>query len=279
MIDRALARCWILAAVAYGGTAIGQDASAQETQPSREGENAEEPAVCLRFEGLLPGCVDPGLAGTFRVDFALYRSPQGGRAIWNENLEVRVEHGRMNVELGKRNRISLALHEETFKFLGASVNGASEVYPRFAVVNVVFVSAEEAVLAAQGHMDAAGDARAEPARSYARPEVSVSHSIEAPSSWRAALLRARVASADLPDYEDWYAALAAADSAAALERAGHYEWVLPWVYDPASHGRYQAYFRGRFQGCDYMDLSPNNLYGYRLAFPRKGGAPERDSSR
>ena len=47
--------------------------------------------------------------------------------------------------------------------------------------------------------------------------------------------------------------------------AGHYEWVLPWVYDTASHGLYNRYFRGRFQGCDYMDLSPENEYPYRVA--------------
>ena len=258
MIGSALVLGSILASVAI------------QSGASAAAPGAEEPAVLLRFEGLLPGCVDPELAGTFRVDFALYRSPQGGEAIWSESLDVRVERGRMDVELGRRNRIPLALHEETFKFLGASVNGAREVYPRFAVVNVVFVSPDEAILAARDR-DSAGGSSQGAGPGYARPRTDVSTSSEAPSTWREALLHARAAGAELPDYEDWYASLAAADSASALARAGHYEWVMPWVYDPASHGRYQAYFRGRFQGCDYMDLSPGNRYAYRLSFPRKEG--------
>ena len=56
----------------------------------------------------------------------------------------------------------------------------------------------------------------------------------------------------------------------------------PWVYDSARHGRTNRYFRGRFEGCDDMDLSPEKSYVYRHALPLakpKGEAPTRDSKK
>ena len=81
----------------------------------------------------------------------------------------------------------------------------------------------------------------------------------------------RRAGGDLPDYEAWYAALEAAPLSQLAERTGHYEWVLPWAYDTASHGRFNRYFRGRYAGCDYMDLSPTKRYHYRVARPPPDG--------
>jgi hypothetical protein len=229
--------------------------------PAKLVEPADEPAVGLRFEGWLPGTRDPTLAGTFKVAFAIYRSPQGGAAIWTESRSVVVERGRMDLVLGTEAPIPMDVHEATFKFLGASVDGAPEVYPRFAIVNVVYLS-PEAVARVVGD---GGKAAATRAPSAARKVVALE--AQPSATWREALAKARAAGGDLPEYDEWYAALPTLPRDALLARSGRYEWVRPWVYDTASHGSLNDLFRGRFQGCDYMDLSPGNGYAWRLATP------------
>jgi hypothetical protein len=240
--------------------------AAQDTRPP-SGETADEPRVGIRFEGFLPGTHDVDLQGEFEVEFRIYLSPQGGDAVWSESQRVRVARGRMDVALGTVNPIPFSIHEATFKFLGASVGGAREVYPRFTVVNTVFASPEESLRTVAG--SAAEKRGSAPAQrdAYAGSGAVVAAATEAPCTWKEALIAARARGGDLPDYRDWYAELARCSKEQALERSGHYEWVLPWVYDTASHGEYNRLFRGRFQGCDYMDLSPGNRYSYRIALP------------
>ena len=231
----------------------------------------KEPRVGVRFEGFLPGTRDEKLKGEFAVEFKIYLSPQGGDAVWNESLRVKVEGGRMDVVLGATNPIPMSLHEATFKFLGASVGGAREVYPRFTIVNTVYASTEEALrtplMPREG--TASTTTRAAASGVYADAGATLSAHTEKACTWKDALLAARAAGADLPDYQDWYRALGTCTKEMILERTGHYEWVLPWVYDTASHGDYNRLFRGRFQGCDYMDLSPTNSYVHRFAIPSK----------
>lgn len=251
-------------AAAFLGLALVAGAAPRD-DAREDDEGAEEPQIPLRFEGWLPGTIDPDLEGTFDVEFRLYLSPQGGEAVWSETRSVAVSKGRMDVQLGTVEPIPMRVHEATFKFLGASVEGAREVYPRYAVVNVVYVSPKEALVAvADG--EPGEDADPDERDAYAaRPGWTVADETRTAATWREALDAAREAGGDLPDYADWYASLATCTRDAALERAGHYEWVQPWVYDTASHGRFNRYFRGRFQGCDYMDLSPENRYAWRVA--------------
>jgi hypothetical protein len=224
-------------------------------------EKSAEPAIGIRFAGLLPGAVNSKLEGKFRLDLKIYRSPQGGEPIWHERREVDVKGGRIDLTLGEVTKVPMEIHEATFKFLGVSVNGNREVYPRFAVVNVVYASAKEAL---------AGISRRAAAKEAAPPKgTAVQPETQKAATWREALAAACASGGELPDYEAWYGALESSAPDKVSERTGHYEWVLPWVYDPASHGRLNDYFRGRFQGCDYMDLAPSNRYPYRVAVPRK----------
>lgn len=246
-----------------------------------DGEAPSEQAATsptIRFHGFVPGSVDPSLEGKFTIEFRLYKSPQGGEPVWRETREVEARRGRIDVRLGEVRVIPFALHEATFKWIGASVDGRREIYPRYHVVNVVYASAKEALLGAadakRRRDDEApyedvdprdgtvpDDAGLEPDRR------SITARSEAPATWREALDRARARGGDLPDFEEWYHALEAADDEQRDDMAGHYEWVLPWVYDTASHGRYNRYFRGRYEGCDYMDLSPEKSYRYRMTTP------------
>lgn len=251
---------WLLAAAALAQT------------PATPAAEPAEPRIGIRFEGLLPGTHDPSLSGEFPVEFRIYLSPQGGDAVWSEARRVRVADGRMDVLLGEVEPVPFAIHEATFKFLGASVSGGREVYPRFPVVNTVFASRTEALRSLVRSAEAGG----EPV--YPAPGWRVSDETRAPATWSAALAAARASGGDLPDYRDWYGRLTSAPRDAVLERCDHYEWVLPWVYDTASHGEYNRLFRGRFEGCDYMDLSPSNEYPYRVALPPVRGAAVPDGS-
>ena len=248
------------------------DTGGPTAQPA-SGKTAEL-ALGIRFHGLLPGSVNPRLEGKFRIRFRIYRSPQGGEPIWTEEQEVTVESGKINVLLGKKKPIPTSIHTATFKFLGASVGGRREVYPRYAIVNVVYVSPKEALTAlATGKGPGKPKSASAPPRSlagkYAVADATVGIRRQKPASWLEALRAARASGGDLPDYEAWYRAMEEAEPDEVLTRAGHYEWVLPWVYDPSSHGTYSRYFRGRFEGCDYMDLSPEKIYVYRVAMPKR----------
>jgi len=248
----------------------------QDPLPARSEEHAvpeDQHGIAppgLEFEGLLPGTIDPTLSGSFEVDFRIYLSPQGGDAVWKEVRTVDVKHGRIDVVLGERNPIPWEIHEATFKFLGAAVNGKREVYPRFSIVNVVYVSPKEALLALAEPEASPPEG---PDASYGA-HGSVENATEEACSWREASTRARARGGDLPSYRDWYRALASCEEAQLAERSGHYEWVRPWVYDTSSHGRYNAFFRGRFQGCDYMDLSPEKHYVWRFSRPSEPAGAE-----
>jgi hypothetical protein len=276
----------VLIVIALPLTTIGDEARAKSTadtdKPSAENATRTGPAakkgveraVGIRFHGLLPGSVNPDLEGKFRIQFRIYRSPQGGEPIWNEEQEVTVKDGKIDVMLGKKKPVPMSIHTATFKFLGASVGGRREVYPRYAIVNVVYVSPKEALTALANKKGAtrpksAPPASKTPAGKYPAVKMLVASKSQKAASWTDALHAARALKGDLPDYEAWYRSLEESEPDNVLTRAGHYEWVLPWVYDPGSHGTYSRYFRGRFEGCDYMDLSPKKSYVYRIATPKR----------
>lgn len=289
--DRLQVLLWLLFSVLVGalfrstpGAAQDQsDSSASTGALSKEsvvprGDERLEAApktIPLHFAGRLPGSVSMDINGEFQMEFRIYRSPQGGEPIWKERRTVEVKSGRMDVLLGEVEPIPLSVHEETFKFLGVSVNGQREAYPRAAVVNVVYASPKEALVEiASRRASAEGAAETRKSR-----EVKVERGAPRATTWLEALEAARAAGADLPDHEEWYRALERGEPDQIAEMVGHYEWVLPWVYDTASHGRFNEYFRGRFQGCDYMDLSPKNKYVYRVVRPVRAAPPESEASR
>jgi len=248
-------------------------------EPSREPAKArKEPAIPIRFQGLLPGNVNPQLEGQFRLELRIYPSPQGGQPIWRETLEVRAVKGQIDIELGTKTPIPMEIHEATYKWLGVSVNGQREVFPRYPIVNVVYASPREALLAHERWQAEKRGSEQKPGAGYTAKESNEKSAAVSPArkeqlTWREALESSRAAGGDLPDYEAWYRKLESLAPDKSADWTGHYEWVLPWVYDTASHGKYNNLFRGRFQGCDYSDLSPQKKYHFRLADRPQGAQP------
>lgn len=208
--------------------------------------DSKRPNVPIDFVGFLPGTQDRTLAGEFPVEFSIYLSPTGGRPAWSERQAVTVSQGQIAVKLGLTTPIPWSLTVANFKFVSARIAGGAEVLPRMPVVNVVFAATETISFASKNYSNA-GKLESDP-----RPG----------STWSDALDTAHREGKRLPSYVEWYSAAAAGE----LRRfSGQYEWSIPWVYDTASHGELNDHFRGRFEGCDYMDLDPMlNMYPYRL---------------
>lgn len=90
-----------------------------------------------------------------------------------------------------------------------------------------------------------------------------------PANWLQASAATAQPGARLPTFAEWYGAY---DSPARQDLAGmigHYEWVIPWVYEPAIHSRFHERYRGKPVAWYYEELSPRNQYPFRLAPPSK----------
>ena len=217
---------------------------------SQEKNSSNEPSIPIDFVGFLPGTQDVEFSGSVEVEFSIYLTPTGGRPVWSEKQSLNVSKGRVVTKLGLKTPIPWSLTIGNFKFASARINGGSEVLPRMPIVNVVYSSSVTMRKPAQEYENAPVPER--------KPRTS--------TSWSEAQKVAQREGKRLPTYLEWYSAAA---SGRLDEFAGHYEWTLPWIYDTASQSELNDYFRGRLQGCDYMDLDPQlNSYPYRLCESR-----------
>jgi hypothetical protein len=85
-----------------------------------------------------------------------------------------------------------------------------------------------------------------------------------PTTWLQAERAAAQLGARLPTFQEWYAAVDGPARAQLEQVTGHYEWVIPWVYDPQIHSRMEELYRGKPVACYYNELSPQHDYPYRL---------------
>jgi hypothetical protein len=85
-----------------------------------------------------------------------------------------------------------------------------------------------------------------------------------PGNWFQAMETAARMGARLPSFEEWYGAYDGKSSNQFVSMTGHYEWVIPWVYEPSIHARFHELYRGKPVACYYEELSPKNEYPFRL---------------
>ena len=102
--------------------------------------------------------------------------------------------------------------------------------------------------------------------------------VRMPQSWLDAEQVAEKLDARLPTFEEWYAAYDGEQRKQLDHMEGHYEWVIPWVYEPLIHARLQELYRGKPVACYYNELSPMNAYPFRLAV-NDAGESDTDSSK
>jgi len=66
------------------------------------------------------------IAGVYPMQFSLYKTRKGRRAVWSESLWVAVENGNYTVEIGARKKLPKKLKLERL-FLGVEIVGVGEI--------------------------------------------------------------------------------------------------------------------------------------------------------
>jgi len=212
---------------------------------SSESELPQE-NVPIDYDGIVPGSQDPAFDGQINVTFSIYLTPTGGRPVWTERQALKANNGRISTKLGTTNPIPWRITVSNFKFASMRINDGPEILPRMPIVNVGFVQAD-------GDFASESKAYSNSTKLDAEPRPA--------AAWAEAYHSAKVLGRRLPTYSEWYSS---AFASALKDFSGHYEWTMPWVYDTSSHSDLNALFRGRYQGCDYMDLDPIlNRYSFR----------------
>ncbi len=252
-------------------------AAAQETQM--------DPSRIIQYRGPMPLLPRERWGGEVKLKFELYRSPDGGAPFWKETRTVSVrKDGWVSVDLGQNVPLPNEAFTTPFRFLSIWHEDI-EFAPRKQIASLAYValSAEKQVLS-----QARGDYAANP---VAAGNAADSHGpglekgldklvdcgaflMEAhprfPTNWLSAVESARLLQARLPTFEEWYGAYDGKAGSQLAGMEGHYEWVIPWVYEPSIHARLHELYRGKPVACYYEELSPLNNYPFRLVVD--GGA-------
>ena len=224
-----------------------------------------------------------------KLKFELYRSPEGGAPFWNESRKVSVrKDGWVKVDLGEVERLPDEAFTTPFRFLSIWHENV-EFAPRKQVASLAYVaSVREKKLIPKDHEKYAGEALAA-ARAAAAMVPDRDAHLDAlvdcgsflmethprlPCNWLKAVETAQRLGARLPTFEEWYGAYDRKPAGKLVAMEGHYEWVVPWVYEPSIHSRLHELYRGKPVACYYEELSPLNDYPFRLVV----GAADKQSA-
>ena len=244
---------------------------------------AGAPAVSSRsiqYRGPMPMLDEKYWGSETEIEFELYRSPSGGAPFWSEARPVEVSpEGWVAVDLGQVEPLPDEAFTTPFRFLSILHDG-EEFGPRKQVASVVYVAAgSDDNTAAEDYVESYMEAGLERAREAAgaAPDresrldelvdcgsVGMETHPRTPANWLEAEAEAARLGARLPTFEEWYGAYDGEPAASLVGLEGHYEWVIPWVYEPQIHARLHELYRGKPVACYYNELSPLNDYPYRL---------------
>jgi hypothetical protein len=240
-------------------------------------EEEKETNRIIQYRGPMPLLGKTMWGRDVELKFELYRSPTGGTPFWTESRRVAVTaDGMVSVDLGRVEPLPDEAFTTPFRFLSIW-HERTEFVPRKQVVSVVYVSAPyEAGVTADNYLEwslagarAAADKAPDREKRLDALVNCGSFSMEThprhPLTWLDAMETARRLGARLPTFDEWYAAYDGKEAKSLVGMVGHYEWVVPWVYEPTIHGRMQELYRGKPVACYYNEISPLNIYPFRLA--------------
>ncbi|MDB6120946.1 MAG: hypothetical protein JWO08_4727 [Verrucomicrobiaceae bacterium] len=251
---------------------------------SPKNEAKADPGRVIQYRGGMP-MLKMDLWGTeVSIKFELYRSPSGGTPFWTETRQVMVgKDGWVNVNLGEIEPLPDEAFTTSFRFL-AIWHGKIQFIPRKQVASLSYAAAKDEMnlrLADYKEYAANNLAGAKKAAAMApdrKDKLDAMVECEGfkmekhprmPVPWLKAMETARRLGGRLPTFEEWYGAYDGKPSAELVAMAGHYEWVIPWVYEPSIHGRFQELYRGKPAACYYEELNPLNDYPFRLVTPNR----------
>jgi len=81
---------------------------------------------------------NPVADGSYSVVFSLYDVPSGGTEIWTENRTIETTDGLFSIVLGSINPITSVVVESAPRYLGITVEGDPELFPRTELTSVPF---------------------------------------------------------------------------------------------------------------------------------------------
>jgi hypothetical protein len=235
-----------------------------------------DPNRIIQYRGPMP-MLDKEFWGTVvGLKFEIYRSPNGGTPFWTETRQVPVQaDGRVHIDLGEVEPLPDEAFTTPFRFLSISKDD-QEFIPRKQIASLVYVASPYEKDATQDNyldqaLRAADAAAAKAPNRENRLDTLIDCGgflLEAhprrSTNWLGAAAQAAKLGAHLPTFEEWYGAYDGKAGKDLVAMAGHYEWVVPWVYEPTIHARLHELYRGKPVACYYNELSPLNAYPYRL---------------
>ena len=238
-----------------------------------------DPSRIIQYRGAMPMLKKSLWGQEVSLKFELYRSPNGGAPFWKETRTVAVrKDGWVSVNLGEAEPLPDEAFTTPFRFLSIW-HEKVEFIPRKQVASLTYVAAPgEKDLPLERYKDyAASDLQKIKAAAAKAPkrdgkldilvdcgEFQMEKNPRMPAPWLKAVQTATRLGGRLPTFEEWYGAYDGKLSAELVSMTGHYEWVIPWVYEPSIHGRFQELYRGKPAACYYNELNPTNDYPFRL---------------
>ena len=81
---------------------------------------------------------NPVADGSYSVTFSLYDVPSGGTELWTESRTIETINGLFSIILGSINPITSAVVESAPRYLGITVEGDPEQFPRTELTSVPF---------------------------------------------------------------------------------------------------------------------------------------------
>jgi hypothetical protein len=244
-------------------------------------ETKVDPSRIIQYRGPMPLLAKEHWGGDVRLKFELYRSPDGGSPFWKETRSVSVrKDGWVNVDLGQVQPLPDEAFTTPFRFLSIW-HEAIEFAPRKQIASLAYIAVpvEQQILAKAAAGTAGGVLARVKADGVASPTPNpeqrpgqlidcglfqMEKNPRSPMNWLSAVENAGRLGARLPTFEEWYGAYDSAAGRQLIDMEGHYEWVIPWVYEPTIHARLHELYRGKPVACYYEELSPMNDYAFRL---------------
>jgi hypothetical protein len=232
----------------------------------------------IQYRGAMPLLHKDFWGGEVKLKFELYRSPAGGTPFWTETRKVNVgKDGWVKVDLGEVARLPDEAFNTPFRFLSIWHEDV-EFSPRKQIASLAYVASPlEKQISPENRVEYIKNALIA-AKAVTRADTndtaldtlvacgtfSMETHPRLPKNWLQAAEMATKLGARLPTFEEWYGAYDGKQSHQLVGMEGHYEWVIPWVYEPTIHGRLQELYRGKPVACTYEELSPMNEYPFRL---------------
>lgn len=239
-------------------------------------ESTNDPNRIIQYRGPMPMLDKEFWGHEVNLRFEIYRSPNGGVPFWAETRRVPVQRdGWVSVDLGQVEPLPDEAFTTPFRFLSIWKD-REEFIPRKQIANLVYVASPYEKDASKENyvqlaLVAARAAAAQAPNRNNRLDTLVNcgaYALEAhprfPTNWLAAAETAARLGAHLPTFEEWYGAYDGKAGKNLMAMTGHYEWVVPWVYEPSIHARMHELYRGKPVACYYNELSPLNAYPFRL---------------